>query len=334
MGEHKYDPNCKFCMDNVFVKDALKTKEIVEKQELELVLINGRITELGELTSNISDVNLQSSNLSDFKNKYQNTLIKKDKLKSDLTALNSKLQLSENQLKTVESDIEKYHINEKTICNNKKINTDISKLNTAKSKLETEIETLKKSLLKITASVGSLKSSINSIKDKMKEVKDLESKNQLYTLYLESVKRDGIPYELITNALPVIESEINNILGQIVDFHIVMETDGKNINAKIVYENQEWPLEMCSGMEKFISGLAIRVALINICNLPRPNFLVVDEGMGTLDSDNLSSLYMLFTYMKSQFDFILLISHVDSIRDIVDGLIEIKKENGFSKIKY
>jgi exonuclease SbcC len=172
------------------------------------------------------------------------------------------------------------------------------------------------------------------MKAKMVEVKDLETKNQLYTFYLDSVKKDGIPYELISKALPVIEEEINNILGQVVDFGIMMDTDGKNINAKIVYEDQSWALEMCSGMEKFVSGLAIRVALINICNLPRPNFLVIDEGFGTLDSDNLSSLFMMMQYLKTQFDFIWMISHLEQMRDIVDGLIEIKKDNGFSKINF
>jgi DNA repair exonuclease SbcCD ATPase subunit len=113
-----------------------------------------------------------------------------------------------------------------------------------------------------------------------------------------------------------------------------MEVDGKNINAKIVYDDQEWPLEMCSGMEKFVTGLAIRVALINICNLPRPNFLVIDEGLGTLDSDNLASIYMLFSYLKTQFDFIILISHIDSAKDMVDGYIEIAKKDGFSMVDF
>ena len=168
----------------------------------------------------------------------------------------------------------------------------------------------------------------------MDEVKDLEEKNCLYTYYLDAVKRDVVPYYLISKAMPVIENEINNILGQVVDFSIVMDIDGKSINAKIVYEDQEWPLEMCSGMEKFVSGLAIRVALINICNLPRPNFLVIDEGFGTLDANNLSSLFMMMQYLKTQFDFIWMISHLEQMRDIVDGLIEIKKVDGFSKIDF
>jgi len=53
-----------------------------------------------------------------------------------------------------------------------------------------------------------------------------------------------------------------------------------------------------------------------------------------LDSDNLNSMYMLFDYLKSQFGFIMCISHIDAMRDIVDKLVEIKKVNGYSEIAY
>ena len=152
---------------------------------------------------------------------------------------------------------------------------------------------------------------------------------------MDAVKRDGISYELISKTLPAIEGEINNILGQIVEFQINLQMDGKNVNAYMVYgDDRRWPLEMCSGMERFISGLAIRIALINICNLPRPNFLVIDEGFGTLDAENLQSLFMAFAYLKTQFDFVVIISHIDSMRDVVDNLIEIKKESGFSSVRF
>ena len=108
----------------------------------------------------------------------------------------------------------------------------------------------------------------------------------------------------------------------------------KTLMPYLVYGDQRWSLEMCSGMERFISDHTIRVTLINVCNLPRPNFLVIDEGFGTLDSENLQSLFMLFTYLKTQFDFVMIISHIDSMRDVVDGLVEIKKEKGFSNVKF
>ena len=161
----------------------------------------------------------------------------------------------------------------------------------------------------------------------------MENQYKSYEYYIDCIKRDGIPYELITKAIPKIEFEINNILTGLVDFNIVLDSDGKNINAYIAYSDSDvWPLELSSGMEKFISSLAIRTALISISSLPRPNFIVIDEGFGTLDEDNINSIFMFFNYLKSRFEFFITISHIDTMRDLMDNLIEIKKEKGFSKI--
>jgi DNA repair exonuclease SbcCD ATPase subunit len=177
------------------------------------------------------------------------------------------------------------------------------------------------------------------LKEKAEEsivkLKDLTQQYKFYEYYLQAVNRDGVPYDLITTAVPYIEQEINNILTQLVDFNLMLEMDGKNINCYIVYDQDNfWPIELTSGMEKFVSSLAIRTALINVSSLPRPNFLAIDEGFGVLDSDNLNSIFNLFDYLKSQFSFMLVISHIDSMRDVVDHLVEIVKTNGNSKIYY
>jgi DNA repair exonuclease SbcCD ATPase subunit len=167
----------------------------------------------------------------------------------------------------------------------------------------------------------------------LERYRQLETEYKAYEYYLESVKRDGIPYELITKALPKIEAEINNVLNQIVDFNMVMNTDGKNINGYIIYdEDNYWPLELTSGMERFISSLAIRIALINVSALPRPNFIAIDEGFGTLDSTHISNLINLFEYLRMKFDFSIIISHVDSMRDMVDNFITVDKADGYSQI--
>jgi DNA repair exonuclease SbcCD ATPase subunit len=80
--------------------------------------------------------------------------------------------------------------------------------------------------------------------------------------------------------------------------------------------------------------LAIRVALVNVSNLPRPNFLTIDEGRGVMDADNLSQVKILLQFLKTNFDFIIIISHLDSIKDAVDNLLEITKVGDFSHIEY
>jgi DNA repair exonuclease SbcCD ATPase subunit/DNA repair exonuclease SbcCD nuclease subunit len=334
LDNHKYDPNCEFCCDNSFVKDAMKAKETISELLENVKQATIVATGIQQTLDSWEGVEEQFSKWKQWSDEYSRLIIVRDKLEGEIKTSDSKIELLQHQLETTKADIKRYNDNEETITNNQALDIQIQNVRREKQGVERQITDVNKEMLKLMSDVGATKTFIDNMKAKMEEVKELETKNQLYTFYLDAVKKDGVPYELISKALPAIENEVNNILGQVVDFSISMDTDGKNINARIVYEDQEWALEMCSGMEKFISGLAIRVALINICNLPRPNFLVIDEGFGTLDADNLSSLFMMMQYLKTQFDFIWVISHLEQMRDIVDGLIEIKKVDGFSKINF
>jgi len=77
--------------------------------------------------------------------------------------------------------------------------------------------------------------------------------------------------------------------------------------------------------EKMISSLAIRVALLNISSLPKPDILIVDEGFGALDENRVTACNLLLTSLKKWFKNILVITHVDGIKDVADNLIEIGK---------
>jgi len=333
---HKYNPNCEVCMENSeTIIDAkvgveadlsilsVRKKEMMEHQTVLLLAIDTR--------KKYEGLHLQLNKLK----------VDEEKVSRDINTLINKLSTMETQEVKLNSEllqvtqlIEDYLENEKQIQKNKELRAEMQLVRNELSTSKTNVDSLNKQLLSINGIVSSLKNQKETIEQRIKEVENLEEQFGLYEYYLNALGKDGVSYELISKALPMIEGEVNNILGQIVEFGIQLDMDGKNINANIVYDDQKWSLEMCSGMERFISGLAIRIALINVCNLPRPNFLVVDEGFGTLDNENLTSLYMLFAYLKTQFDFVMIISHIDSMRDVVDSLMEIKKVNGFSNVKF
>ena len=238
-------------------------------------------------------------------------------------------------LVNIEEKIIRYYENEEIINENRGIQKDIDASLEELVIINNEVDTANADLSTLFAEISVHKTKIESIQKQIDKVKDLEDQNVAYEYYLNAVQRDGVPYELITKVLPTIETEVNDILSQIVDFNIILEMDGKNVNTRIVYdEENHWPLELSSGMERFISALAIRVALISVSNLPRPDFLAIDEGFGVLDSENLNSLAMLFDYLKTQFKFLMVISHIDAMKDLMDTLIEIRKENGYSNVKY
>jgi len=152
---------------------------------------------------------------------------------------------------------------------------------------------------------------------------------------LKSVSRDGIPQLIINDALPIIENEVNAVLEHMMaGFGIRIASEDKNINLYIKYDDQEWPLNLSSGMERFVSSLALRVGLINVSNLPHPNFLVIDEGFGSLDSENLSNMQGAFDYLKTQFQSVFIISHLDTIKDFMDYLLPINIVDGYSNVIY
>ena len=195
------------------------------------------------------------------------------------------------------------------------------------------MDKLEKQLRELHGEIKVLEATKTDILNQIKEAEELEDTYEAYKYYMEAVGRDGVPYELMSRAIPAIESEINNILTQIVEFTISLEVDGKNIVGKLNYDHERiWPLENSSGMERFISSLAIRVALLNASNLPKSNFMIIDEGLGTLDAENLTAMHTMFSILKGQFDFLVVISHLDIARDMVDKVIEIKREDGFSYI--
>ena len=85
-------------------------------------------------------------------------------------------------------------------------------------------------------------------------------------------------------------------------------------------------------MEKVLSSIAIRAALVNITTLPKSNLFIVDEPE-YLDAEYLSGLVSMLEYLKQQFENIIIITHNDALKDIVDHIVEVERdENGYSRI--
>jgi len=336
LDKHKYNEECDICMENsqTILEQKDKVDFGIKEQELEFKSADEERLMIRLLIDSLKGYEEEWD-------KFKEAKDKEDKLDREISQLINKLSTTETEEIRLDTQvtqqkqlIDEYYKNEEQIQKNKEIRDEITGVRDKLKIVKDGLKSVNGDVLKLNGKISALQNQKETIESRIKEVKDLEEQSKLFDYYLNALGKDGVSYELIEKSLPMIEGEVNNILGQIVDFGMQLEIDGKNINAYLVYGDQRWSLEMCSGMERFISGLAIRVALINVCNLPRPNFLVIDEGFGTLDSENLQSLFMLFTYLKTQFDFVMVISHIDSMRDVVDGLIEIKKVNGFSNVKF
>ena len=176
--------------------------------------------------------------------------------------------------------------------------------------------------------IGLLQSDIDKNIEQKEEFDRLKEDWRIFELFISATSKNGIPLEVIRARLPEINSEIASILQGVAGFTVELESDeGSNeMNIYINYGDSKRIIECCSGMEKMMASLAIRVALINVSSLPKTSMLMIDEGFGALDETNLEACGKLLQSLKKWFKNILVISHIDAIKDIVDNNIDIMKK--------
>jgi len=337
IGSLTFDESCDHCVQNQNTPFA-KQAETLEKELKSLgnqysTIVTQRLEILEK--RNECDVTKQIKSYDDLSNEHAR--LDKEWLRASKSYdyCISLVKDYDVEIKELERDIQKAQDQEQAVEHNKGVQQKIKSLKITRTEIDDQIKELTDEIMNINSEIKVAEKTIENVHQSLEKLRNMELRFDGYEYYLKCVKRDGIPYNLISEVLPKLEIEINNILSPIVDFQIMLNTDGKNINSYIAYGDTEfWPLELTSGMEKFISSIAIRTALINVSNLPRPNFIAIDEGFGSLDTDNFNSLYLLFDYLKTQFDFIITISHIDKTRDMVDQIIDINKVRGFSKVSY
>lgn len=330
--QHEYDPECEFCKNNIFVLDAIATKNEIQIDEFELDELLAKkerlktilVDTVSAVTDNdkITELHISITKNIEVKKSLEITKLSKD---------NAILKYQSKILEITEK-IAQYNENETSILNNALLQEKIQHMTGELKSHEIELTSLSELYTKTFADSKILEAEINTTKQSLNKIQDLIFERAAYSYYLSAMANDGISYQLMTKALPDIESEINNILSNLVDFNILLYADGKNVDAFMVYGENHWPLELCSGMERFISAIAIRVALINISSLPKPTFFAIDEGLGVLDSTNLHQMYLLFNYIRDVFQFTLIISHIDVVKDMVDNALTVEIDNGFSKL--
>ena len=79
-------------------------------------------------------------------------------------------------------------------------------------------------------------------------------------------------------------------------------------------------------------AMAIRLALLSVSSLPKSDIFILDEPGTALDEENMQGFVDILGLIRSYFKTVLLISHLDSLKDCVDMQITIDKKNGYASV--
>lgn len=319
--------NCKF------ISRAHESVSNKDKYANQVKVLENSANEIKSFIANlekiqiIKKINLFDDNtlkVKSLKSKYQNLVEKIEILSERLVSKNEEYKISkdeyEDALKMMSaSDQERLADLKKQL---KTLETEINATNVSWSKAEGRIAYLQDTILRF--------------EEEREEFEELNEKNKIYNIFSTAMSKKGIPVTLIKDMLPVINEEIKQILTSVVPFTVELDIeDGSNsMDVYINYGDSKRIIECGSGMEKMISSIAIRVALINISSLPKSDIFIIDEGFGALDDTNLEACSRLLQSLKKWFKTILIISHVDAVKDIVDDTVEIMSKGNDAYVKY
>ncbi len=150
--------------------------------------------------------------------------------------------------------------------------------------------------------------------------------------------KKGVQAMLIETAIPEIEREANVLLGAMTDnqMHLTFETQGatkkgevtETLDIKIADALGTRAYDAYSGGEAFRLDFAIRIALAKLLARragARLETLIIDEGFGSQDARGRERLVEAITSVQSEFKRILVITHIQELKDMFPVQIEVTK---------
>ena len=225
--------------------------------------------------------------------------------------------------------------------------------------LKSELNTVQQSLNQMNEQVRRHEISIQNLQTQLNRAKDskekllkfksdktnTENQHRIYTEVANAFGKQGIQAMLIEALIPQIEEETNQLLSKMTDnrLYTTLETTrerrtGKGdpietLDISIADELGKRSYESYSGGEAFRINLALRIALSKVlarrsgASLP---VLFLDEGFGTQDSIGREKILDTIATISDQFEKIIVITHLDDLKDAFPTRIEVTKDHAGS----
>ena len=321
-------PTCKF------IKDSHRDKKLLEEQKQ---VISGLMNELKTASSSLKA--LREKSLAEKVEKYEKFLKEESLLNEKIVSLEKEKSLvhgskasREEKLGKLQSELSSLRLR----VADENVGVEVEKIKKKIQETATHLKEVQSTLDESNRQIGMLQARLIELQNSKEEFEEKRRKWKIYESLIQAYGKNGIPLMIIAAELPKINSEVSKILHGITNFDVILEADPDNNDLELYldYGDSRRPIELGSGMEKMMASLAIRVALTNVSALPKSDILVIDEGFGALDDTNVEACNRLLGSLKRYFKTILVISHVDAVKEAVDTMVEITHNGKDSHVNF
>lgn len=315
-----------------FIKDSHENKATIEEQRDVVLKLAKEIDVLEK------EALALGGNPEVLIQKYERAVSEQSKLQNEISSITVSVLKAETIVSStrlnIKSSKDQFDELEKAFQNEQnqlrmQIKNEVDKLG---SKIADSEQTRRKN----SQLIGREETKIETLFEEQGRFSELDAQLRVEELVAGAFSKRGVPNRVIHNQLPVINAELNKLLHGIVNFSVQLESDPDSnaLDVFINYGDYRRVVELCSGMEKVVISLALRAALTLITTLPKSDIFVVDEGFSDLDPTGVEICNRLITSFKAFFKNILIITHIDAVKDVADNLIEITRIDGCSKVTH
>lgn len=341
----------------------LKNKQYEYEQILkahgELDILNGKLDNIKNIIAQLTQIENNKHNgkkLQSARAKYDGLVMVKEQLEAKVRSYQVQANNDRKSIKTDIMLLEKYRM--KVIDWEYKIEV-MNNIDGDIHDVEAAIIDNNKKLQKAQIDYENIQKELKLCDAISKSYHENFKKHEIYMIYKELMAIKGLASVMVKDYLPLIASEVNNVLSSFIDFTIefmfhepIAETkkpatkgkakrnkSGQNkkqigsINVYICYPDMErYNVTLASGFEKFIVGISLRIAMNHISLSAKPNFIVIDEGWSCMDNENRNNIDVVMNYIKSMYDHVIIISHLEELKLQAEYNIGIERIKGFSHV--
>jgi len=238
----------------------------------------------------------------------------------------------------------------------KKLEADILKLQAESKTIEdvgskltdvlSQLESLKKEMMEVNTDltmwdmlIKSGSEAQNGLVELKKELDGIKYNINALKAVNEAFGSKGIRTMIIDFFVPRLEIKVNEILSQLSDFRVEIDTQRSSASGEGVIEglfinivdaqNRRMEFSSYSGGERLKIVVAISEAL---ASLQKIGFRLLDELFIGLDTESTENFALVLDKVQDRFSQLLVISHLDTIKDLFSDHIEVIKQNGVSTV--
>ncbi len=321
------------------VQGRLEKNEIAPEAQTALADLKGQTAELAYDPTAHDKARKKQEGLADAQARHQEL----QQAKAAVKPLEDNLSDLENQITEQEQSLEKLEAEHETAVSHLET---LSASDVGRAEVEKAVFRLREEAIEANRRVATAEQSVvvlanlRTQKEQiLEERSDVTLRIQRLRLLEKACGREGVQALLIERALPEIEDDTNELLDRLTggQMRVVFDTQRKlktsdrlaeTLDIRIVDSAGERPYENYSGGEQFRVNFAIRLALSRILarrSGARLQTLVIDEGFGSQDVNGRQRLVEAINTIQDDFERILVITHIDELRDAFPTRIEVQK---------